>query len=131
MDVRRLEEVEAERLTGPVFETQIHRKAGFSEGFDDRELSVSEIFFAPGERTTMHEHTIRQILYVTGGEGIVATEDERNEVSVGDMISIPPGEEHWHGAAADTTFRHISIVVRDEEHGGTIAVEEPDGRRSE
>lgn len=131
MDVRRLEDEEAERLTGPVFETQVHRKAGFSEAFDDKELSVSEIFFAPGERTTMHEHTIRQILYVTEGEGIVASEDERHEVSVGDMISIPPGVDHWHGAKPNATFRHISIVVRDEEHGGTIAVEDPDGRRSE
>ena len=130
MDVTRLDDVEAERLTGPVFETQVHRKAGTVEEFDDYGLTVSEIYFAPGERTTMHEHTVRQVLYVTDGEGFVATEDETHEVSVGDVISIPPGEPHWHGAKPTTAFEHLSIVILDESGDGTYAVEEPEGRRT-
>lgn len=132
MEVKRLSEMNAERGVGPIFETQVHKKQGFSEEFDgNRRVSMSEVYFAPGERTTVHKHTIRQILYVTGGDGIVASEDERYEVSVGDMISIPPDVEHWHGAAPNSTFRHITVVVRDDEHGGTIGVEEPSGKRSE
>lgn len=131
MEVRRLNDVEGERLDGSVFETQVHKKEGVSAAFDgDRTLSVSEILFAPGERTTMHKHTIRQVLYVTEGEGIVASEDERHEVAEGDVISIPPDVDHWHGATPESTFRHLAIVVRDDKHGGTIAVEEPAGRRS-
>lgn len=132
MEAKRLNEIKAERGIGPVFETQVHKKEGFSEEFDgNRRISASEIFFAPGERTTMHKHIIRQILYVTGGRGIIESENERYEVSEGDMISIPPEEEHWHGAASNSTFRHISIVIRDEEHDGTISVQEPNRRRSE
>lgn len=132
MEVRRLDQTEAERKEGPVFETQVHLKEGFSEAFDgDRQISMGEVYFAPGERTTVHEHTIRQILYVTGGEGLVVSEDERYEVGVGDMISIPPGEPHWHGAVPNSSFTHVSVVIKDDEHDGTIAVEEPAGRRSE
>ncbi|WP_132059339.1 cupin domain-containing protein [Halorussus amylolyticus] len=131
MDVTRLDETDAERLTGPIFETQVHRKAGPSEEFGDHGVSMSEIFFAPGERTAMHEHTVRQILYVTEGEGILASEDEKNPVSEGDIISIPPDEPHWHGAKPNATFAHLSFVILDENGEGSFAVEEPEGRRSE
>lgn len=132
MEVRRLDQTEAERKEGSVFETQMHLKEGFSEAFDgNRRISMGEVFFAPGERTPVHEHTIRQILYVTGGEGLVVSEDERHEVGVGDMITIPPGERHWHGAVPNSSFTHVSVVIKDDEHDGTIAVEEPAGRRSE
>lgn len=120
MDVKRLSEREATEAKGPVFETQVHKKDGFSEDFDDRTLSVSEVVFAPGERTNFHTHTIRQILYVTGGTGIVATESDEVAVSEGDLISIPPAERHWHGATESDEFRHLSVVIRDPEHGGTI-----------
>lgn len=76
MNVRRLQYVEATRKEGPVFETQVHLKSGFSEVFDgDRRVSMGEVFFAPGEGTTVHEHTIRQLLDVTGGEGLLVSED--------------------------------------------------------
>lgn len=120
MDVKRLSEQEATEANGPVFETQVHKKEGFSEDFDDKTLSVSEVVFAPGERTNFHTHTIRQILYVTGGAGIVATESEEVPVSEGDLISIPAEERHWHGATESDEFRHLSIVIRDPERGGTI-----------
>jgi quercetin dioxygenase-like cupin family protein len=131
MKVRRLNEVEATRRTGLVFETQVYRKAGFYEDFEDKQLSVSEISFAPGERTADHKHTIRQILYVIDGEGIVASDDERYEVGAGDVVSIPPEETHWHGAKPTASFRHLPIKIADPEHGGTVAVGDPDGRRSE
>jgi quercetin dioxygenase-like cupin family protein len=120
MEIKRLAEQEAVESTGPVFDTQVHKKTGFSEDFDDKTVSISEVIFAPGERTNFHTHTIRQFLYVTGGRGIVATEDEEFVVEEGDVISIPPEEVHWHGATDDDEFRHISVVVRDPEHGGTI-----------
>lgn len=123
MDVKRLHEMPAERRTGPIFVNEVHKKEGFTEQAGDNAISVNEIFFAPGERTADHVHTIRQILYVTGGHGIVATEDEEYEVSVGDVISIPPDEVHWHGAQPQSTFSHISIVVRDEQEGGTLPAE--------
>lgn len=120
MEVKRTGSAEPTESTGPVFETQVHKKSGFSEDFDDKTVSISEVIFEPGERTNYHTHTIRQLLYVTGGCGIVATESEEVTVSEGDMVSIPPDERHWHGATADDEFRHVSVVIRDPEHGGTI-----------
>jgi quercetin dioxygenase-like cupin family protein len=120
MEVKRAAEMDPEVVTGPVFETQVTKKTGFSESFDDKTLSVNEVIFAPGERTTPHSHTIRQVLYITGGTGVIASDSEEHVVSAGDMISIPPEEVHWHGASEGESFSHLSIVVRDPTHGGTV-----------
>ena len=31
------------------------------------------------------------------------------QICPGDVIWIPPGEKHWHGATATTTMTHIAI----------------------
>jgi quercetin dioxygenase-like cupin family protein len=31
------------------------------------------------------------------------------EIRPGDVISFPPGEKHWHGAAPATAMTHIAI----------------------
>ncbi len=31
------------------------------------------------------------------------------EIRPGDVVSFPPGEKHWHGAAATTAMTHIAI----------------------
>ena len=33
-----------------------------------------------------------------------------SKVAEGDIIWAPAGEEHWHGAAPDSEFTHISIT---------------------
>ena len=48
---------------------------------------------------------------ITSGRGIVATEKEEREVTVGDVVHIKAGERHWHGAKADTTMGHITITA--------------------
>ena len=55
--------------------------------------------------------TIDQILVVTSGSGIVATEHEQREINVGDVAHIKAGERHWHGAKADTTMGHITVTL--------------------
>jgi quercetin dioxygenase-like cupin family protein len=55
-----------------------------------------------------HTHTCDQVLIVTSGSGIVATEHEQREINVGDVAHIKAGERHWHGAKADTTMGHIT-----------------------
>ena len=69
--------------------------------------------FAAGARNKFHAHTCDQILYGTKGTGIVATEGEQVVVREGDTVLIPAGEKHWHGAAADTDFSHISLRTPD------------------
>jgi len=71
--------------------------------------------FAPGARTKFHTHTGDQMLIVTQGKGIVATEKEEIHVGAGDIIFFPAGEKHWHGATKDTSFSHIHIQTGESE----------------
>jgi len=123
MEIVEAEDRDLERVTGDVFVSSVGKREGIAEDLPhDLTLSVNEVIFEPGERTEFHKHTIRQVLYVTGGRGIVATEDEERTVTEGDVISFPPEEPHWHGATDEDEFRHLSIVVRDPETGGTVAL---------
>jgi len=60
-----------------------------------------------------HAHDHEQILIVTAGRGIVATEQEERVVKTGDVVLIPAGEKHWHGATEDSEFSHIYITNRE------------------
>jgi quercetin dioxygenase-like cupin family protein len=75
-----------------------------------KDIHVGLITFSPGSRNVYHSHSSEQILYVTEGKGIVATEDEEVVVTPGTLIYFPPGEKHWHGATKDTSFAHIAII---------------------
>lgn len=71
----------------------------------------SVVNFGRGATTGWHAHTCDQILVITAGSGVVATEQEEREVTVGDVVHIKAGERHWHGAKADTTLSHITITT--------------------
>ena len=70
--------------------------------------SASARSFSQGCNTGWHVHDCDQVLIVTSGIGIVATETEQREIKVGDVAHIKAGERHWHGAKADTTMSHIT-----------------------
>jgi quercetin dioxygenase-like cupin family protein len=76
-------------------------------GTDGIEIIV--VRFSPGARTFLHSHEVPQVLHCIEGRGILATETERNEVCPGDIVHVAPGEMHWHGAAPDGDFAHVSI----------------------
>src|SRR5438094_10071955 len=65
-------------------------------------MSVGSVHFAPGARTAWHSHSIGQTPYVTDGEGRVQSRREPRATSrPGDVVRLPGGDRHWHGAAAD------------------------------
>ena len=72
-------------------------------------FNFSLVSFAAGARNKFHTHTSDQVLFVTEGTGFVASRSERVEVSEGDAVLVPSGEEHWHGATPDSGFTHISL----------------------
>ena len=80
---------------------------------DSREFKVNMVNFGKGVRNKFHAHDGEQILIVITGEGIVATESEERTVSQGDVIFIPPGETHWHGATSHVEFSHIFVSRKD------------------
>ena len=67
--------------------------------------------FSAGATTGWHVHDCDQLLIVTAGRGVVATEAEQREITVGDVVQIKAGERHWHGAKADTTMSHITVTT--------------------
>jgi 4-carboxymuconolactone decarboxylase len=75
---------------------------------------IQQVNFSKGIRNKFHSHSIEQVLIVTEGKGIVATDKEEIIVRPGDVIFIPAGEKHWHGAAKGTTFSHIYVMSPDQ-----------------
>jgi quercetin dioxygenase-like cupin family protein len=94
----------AEHFTGtvrvePLFQTEAPARA-----------RGSLVTFEPGARTAWHTHPLGQILIVTAGCGLVQSRGGPVQtVRPGDVVWIPPGERHWHGAAPTTAMSHIAI----------------------
>jgi quercetin dioxygenase-like cupin family protein len=73
---------------------------------------VANVFFTPGARTHWHTHARGQFLVVTSGEGRARTRDGGGgELTAGDVVWIPPGEKHWHGAAPGSYMLHLAISL--------------------
>ena len=79
---------------------------------DSENYNCSVVNFTMGSTTGWHTHDCDQILVVVHGSGMVATETEENEINVGDVVHIKAGENHWHGAKADTVMGHITVTLK-------------------
>ena len=108
MRVIRNDPSRAERTTAPIFIGEVYRDGLVGEG-ESRQVSVGVVRFAAGGKNKLHTHTYDQVLYVTEGEGIVATEQEEQTIRAGDVAVIPAGERHWHGATERTGMTHLAI----------------------
>lgn len=84
--------------------------AQFIIGDEARDLRLNEITFKDGARNKLHTHTTDQILVVTAGQGIIATEHEQRDITAGDIVHIPAGERHWHGAKPGADMTHLAIL---------------------
>jgi 4-carboxymuconolactone decarboxylase len=83
----------------------------------DERTSVGSVTFAAGARTAWHTHPRGQTLIVTSGVGRVQRWDGQvQEIRPGDVVRIPAGVKHWHGAAPDSTMTHIAVT---EVHDGS------------
>src|SRR5881398_448026 len=70
----------------------------------------ASVTFKPGARTAWHTHPLSQVLIVTAGCGWAQRwGGPVEEIRPGDVVWIPPGEKHWHGATATTAVTHIAI----------------------
>ena len=67
--------------------------------------------FGAGSRAKFHKHSGDQILVIVEGTGKIATDNEVLTVTEGDVVLIPAGESHWHGAPDDTSMAHIFVLV--------------------
>jgi quercetin dioxygenase-like cupin family protein len=70
----------------------------------------ASVTFEPGARTAWHTHPLGQTLIVTAGCGRAQRwGGPIEEIRPGDVVWIPPGEKHWHGATPTTAMTHIAI----------------------
>ena len=80
------------------------------EAPDPGRVGVGSVTFEPGARTAWHTHPLGQTLIVTAGCGWTQRwGGERQEIRPGDVVWIPPGEKHWHGASPTVAMNHIAI----------------------
>ena len=75
---------------------------------DPTMVDLVAVFFESGARTRPHVHKSDQVLYVVDGQGVVATERARRLIRPGDIVIVPAGEWHWHGATAASAMCHLS-----------------------
>ena len=69
------------------------------------------VTFEPGARTAWHAHPLGQTLIVTSGCGWVQQEGGPvQEIRPGDVVWLPPGAKHWHGATPTSEMSHVAIA---------------------
>lgn len=79
-------------------------------------VTIYNVTFEPGCRNNWHIHKASkgggQILLCTGGQGWYQELGKpARALKPGDVVHIPAGVKHWHGAAADCWFYHLAIEV--------------------
>ena len=80
------------------------------------QVVIGNVTFEPGCRNNWHIHHADkgggQILLVTGGRGYYQEWGKpARELHPGDVVNIPAGVKHWHGAAPTSWFAHLAIEV--------------------
>ena len=81
-----------------------------------KQVSIYNVTFEPACRNNWHIHHAKtgggQMLLCVGGRGFYQEEGKPAvEMVSGTLINIPAGAKHWHGAAQDSWFAHLSIEV--------------------
>lgn len=77
---------------------------------------IAQVTFEPGCRNNWHVHRSAsgggQILLCLSGKGWYQEwEKLARPLGAGDVVVIPAGVKHWHGAARTSWFCHLAIEV--------------------
>jgi 4-carboxymuconolactone decarboxylase len=112
MKVVKIDDVAKEPATSAMFTGAVTMQGIVGTDLSSK-FMIRQVNFGRGIRNKFHTHTIEQILIVTAGKGIVATDKTEITVVPGDVIFIPAGEKHWHGAAKGSTFSHLYVMSPD------------------
>ena len=84
------------------------------------QVSIYNVTFEPGCRNNWHIHHAHkgggQILVCVAGRGYYqAWGEPARQMHPGDVVNIPAGVKHWHGAAPDSWFSHLAVEVPGED----------------
>ena len=111
--------VPAEHFTGTA------RVGGWLQAVAPARVYGATVAFEPGARTHWHVHPLGQTLVVTAGTGRVQRwGGPVQEIRPGDVIQVPPGVKHWHGASPGTPMTHVALVEQPGNGSSTEWMEE-------
>jgi quercetin dioxygenase-like cupin family protein len=92
-------------FTGTVLQDEV------AVGAAPSRLRATVVSFTPGARTNWHSHAVHQVLWCLSGAGRIQKRGEPVQIlRPGDAVLVRAGEIHWHGAAPDRLFAHLSMV---------------------
>jgi quercetin dioxygenase-like cupin family protein len=94
-------------------------------------VNAYRVRFEARTRTNWHTHSGTQLLLVVEGTCRFQKAGEPvREVATGGIVSIEPGERHWHGATPDGPMTHVALnidaattwleAVTDRQYGGSL-----------
>ena len=80
------------------------------------QVGIFNVTFEPGCRNNWHIHHAErgggQMLVCVSGRGWYQEwGQEPRELRPGNVVNIPAGVKHWHGAAKDSWFQHLAMEV--------------------
>ena len=112
MKVHKPSEIPAEPVNAPLFTGGPVTRQTLLTPEASQHFNLGIVNFAAGARNKMHTHSSDQVLFVTAGKGIIATETEKQIIVPGDVVHIPSEEKHWHGATPESAFSHIALTAK-------------------
>ena len=75
-------------------------------------VRVDRFFYPPAGHTHWHSHSGEQVLYGENGSGWVKfAGQERVMISPGEVVYVPVGVGHWHGATPDGPLEHLAVTA--------------------
>jgi quercetin dioxygenase-like cupin family protein len=81
-----------------------------SEAMGTEQTKVRYVVFEPGARSRPHTHPFDQLLHYLQ-PGIVAIDGSDDiPVAAGEVVLLPAGVPHMHGATPDAPSSHLSIM---------------------
>lgn len=92
---------------------------------ENAQVSIANVTFEPACRNAWHiHHGAQQILVCVSGRGWYQEwGKEPQELHAGDVVEIPLDTKHWHGAAGDSWFAHLSVTAVSEMKKDTASTE--------
>jgi quercetin dioxygenase-like cupin family protein len=112
MKVLKPDAIPAEAVNTPLFTGGTVTRQTLLTPEISNDFNLGIVNFSAGARNKMHTHSSDQVLFVTAGKGIIATETHQEVITVGDVVHITAEEKHWHGATPDSAFSHIALTAK-------------------
>jgi quercetin dioxygenase-like cupin family protein len=86
------------------------RMQNFASAGGTDELDYLAVHFDAGAHTRPHTHATDQVLCFVRGSGFVwRAGEERQRVEQGNVVVVPAGVVHMHGATEDEPICHLAV----------------------